>query len=281
MNAEKTSVDRHEWNDPEVFGRNKEAAHATLLPYADVESALAAHAGLVIDREASPYRLSLDGVWRFHWAPAPAAAPSGFEADDYDVSGWDEIAVPGNWQMAGDGIQHGVAKYDVPIYTNVTYPFPIDNLPYVPEDDNPTGSYRRTFRVPEAWAGRRLFICFEGVDSAFHLWVNGRDVGFSQESRLPAEFDITDFVRPGENTLAVRVYRWSDGSYLEDQDFWRMSGIYRSVYLWSAPPVHLRDFFVQTRFDESYTDAVLSVAVQARQWAAGRGERLRSRGAAL
>ncbi len=249
-----------DWSNPEVVGRNKEPGHATLVPFADVEPALAAHAGLIIDREASPFRISLDGTWRFHGAPSPGAAPSGFEADGYDVSAWDEIAVPSNWQLAGEGITRGIAKYDVPIYTNVNYPFPIDNLPGVPEDDNPTGSYRRTFTVPEAWAGRRLFLHFEGVDSAFHLWVNGREVGYSQESRLPAEFDITDFVRDGENTLAVRVYRWSDGSYLEDQDFWRLSGIYRSVYLWSAPPVHVRDFFVQTHFDEAYRDATMTVS---------------------
>ena len=257
---------KHDWSNPEVVGRNKEPAHATLLPYADVESALVAHAGLVIDRDASPYRVSLDGMWRFHGAPSPGAAPGGFEADGYDVSGWDEIAVPSNWQLAGEGITRGIAKYDVPIYTNVNYPFPIDNLPGVPEDDNPTGSYRRTFIVPDSWAGRRIFLHFEGVDSAFHLWVNGREVGYSQESRLPAEFDITDFVRDGENTLAVRVYRWSDGSYLEDQDFWRLSGIYRSVFLWSAPTVHVRDFFVQTHFDETYRDATLTVSVAVRNY---------------
>ncbi|MBN2304077.1 MAG: DUF4981 domain-containing protein, partial [Anaerolineae bacterium] len=137
------------------------------------------------------------------------------------------------------------------------YPFPIDDLPRVPEDDNPTGSYRRTFSIPAEWDGRQVFLHFAGVDSACHVWVNGQQVGYSQGSRLPAEFNITSYLQPGDNTLAVRVYRWSDGSYLEDQDFWRLSGIYREVYLWAAPSVHIRDFFVRTTLDADYRDAVL------------------------
>ena len=235
----------NDWCDPTVFARNKEAPHATAIPYADVDQALAAFATPVIGRE-SPYRVSLDGAWRFAYAPSPGLAPHGFEEPDYDDHNWDGIIVPSNWQLADPDIQRGHAKYDLPMYCNVQYPFPIDDLPAVPEDDNPTGCYRRTFSLPEEWAGRRIFVHFEGVDSAFHLWVNGEAVGYSQDSRLPAEFDITDAVEPGLNTIALRVYRWSDGSYLEDQDFWRLSGIYRSVYLWSAPPVYVRDFGVRT-----------------------------------
>jgi beta-galactosidase len=158
--------------------------------------------------------------------------------------------------------------YDVPMYCNVQYPFPIDDLPRVPEDDNPTGSYRRTFTVPEEWNGRQILLLFEGVDSAFHLWVNGEMVGYSQDSRLPAEFNVTPYVRPGENTLAVRVYRWSDGSYLEDQDYWRLSGIYRDVCLWAAPPVHVRDFWVRTDLDDAYRDATLKVRARVRNYGA-------------
>jgi beta-galactosidase/beta-glucuronidase len=223
--------------------------------YPDVEAALTGD---------SPYVRSLSGEWAFHVAPAPARAPQDFYEESFDVSGWETVSVPGNWQLQG---------YDKPIYVNIGYAFPQDGsarvpsseahrhpLPPIPEDDNPTGSYRRAFLIPEGWDGRRVFISFEGVDSAFHLWVNGQEVGYSQGSRLPAEFDITDYVRPGrENTLAVRVYRYSDGSYLEDQDFWRLSGIYRDVRLWSAPPVHVRDVFVQTELDEDYVNAVLKV----------------------
>lgn len=252
-----------DWCNPEMVGRNKEAAHATLFPFADVESAARAYAGLIIDRGASPYLRSLDGDWRFYFTPRPADMPEEFFAVGYDDSAWDTIPVPSCWQMQGD-VVHGSPKYDIPIYTNVTYPFPIDNLPAVPIDDNPTGHYRRTFEVPAAWEGREIFLHFEGVDSACYVWVNGEMVGYSQESRLPAEFNITRYLTPGENVLAVQVLRWSDGSYLEDQDFWRMSGIYRSVWLWSAPKVDIRDFFVTTELDAAYRDATLRVQAQIR-----------------
>ncbi|NOZ30088.1 MAG: DUF4981 domain-containing protein [Chloroflexi bacterium] len=240
-----------DWQNHLVVGRNKEPAHVPLVPYPDEASALRA------DRYASPYLKLLNGPWKFFLAPNPASTPGDFYRPDFDVSGWDTIMVPGNWQLQG---------YDVPIYVNVQYPFPIDDLPRVPEDDNPTGCYRRTFTIPEGWDGRQVFILFEGVDSAFHLWVNGEMVGYSQGSRLPAEFNITRYLRPGENTLAVRVYRWSDGSYLEDQDFWRLSGIYRDVYLWAAPSVHVRDFRIVTDLDEAYRDATLQVQAKVRNY---------------
>lgn len=240
-----------DWDNPTVFERNKEPAHATLVPYPDEALALAC------DRYASPFLKLLNGTWKFHYAPSPAAAPEGFEALDYDDSAWDDIAVPGNWQLQG---------YDRPIYVNVQYPFPADTYPRVPRDDNPTGSYRLRFTVPEAWAGRQVFVLFEGVDSAFHLWLNGQEIGYSQDSRVPAEFNITPYLRPGENLLAVRVYRWSDGSWLEDQDYWRLSGIFRDVYLWSAPAVHVRDFWVRTELDEAYEDATLRVLAQVRSY---------------
>jgi beta-galactosidase/beta-glucuronidase len=251
---------RNDWENPRVVGRNKEAAHATSIPYADAEMAAGG------DRKASPFYRSLNGEWRFHWDANPAIAVQGFEDPAFDVSGWDTIPVPSNWQLAGPDIQRGIAKYDVPMYTNVQYPFPIDRLPGVPEEDNPTGSYRHTFTVPQEWDGRKLFLTFDGVDSAFYLWINGQMVGYSEDSRLPAEFDVTKFVQPGENTLAVRVFRWSNGSYVEDQDFWRLSGIFRNVYLWSAPMVHVRDFWARPELDADYRDAKLIVRAKIRNY---------------
>ena len=266
-----------DWQDPGITGRNREAPHVPLVPYADEESALG--------EMQSPYLRLLNGSWRFRWAPNPASAPAGFHQVGFDDTDWDQVEVPGNWQLQG---------YGQPIYTNVQYPFPIDPrltaavqklrreadwddpstlrlleevlaFPLdVPTDHNPTGCYRTRFVLPEEWGERRIFLRFEGVDSAFHLWINGRAVGYSQDSRLPAEFSITAHLQPGENLLAARVYRWSDGSYLEDQDFWRLSGIYRDVMLWAAPPVHLRDVSIQTDLDAGYRDATLKVRASVR-----------------
>ncbi len=238
----------NDWENPQVFERNKQPGHATLMPYDEISSAIAG------DRYGSPFCRLLNGTWRFSWAPNPASAPAGFEASDFADDAWDRVEVPGNWQLQGD--------YDPPMYTNVQYPFPIDNCPRVPEDDNPAGSYRTTFRVPADWAGRRVYLVFAGVESNLTLWINGQEVGYSQGSRLPAEFDITPYLRDGENCLAARVLRWSDGSYLEDQDHWRLSGIYRDVYLWSAPPVHVRDFAVTTPLASDYVDGKVHVVAQ-------------------
>lgn len=259
-----------DWENPQVTGINKEPAHATLIPYADAASAA------TCDPTTSPFRRSLNGTWRFHLDPNPASAVQGFEQPGFDDSAWDDIPVPANWQLQGD-IARGNYRYDKPMYTNVQYPFPIDRLPGVPLDDNPTGHYRRTFTVPEEWKGRRpstgsghrLFLTFDGVDSAFYVWLNGQMLGFSKDSRLPAEFDITDFVQAGENLLALRVFRWSDGSYVEDQDFWRLSGIFRDVTIWSTPTLHIRDFAVVTELDSDYRDATLRVRADVRNYTSG------------
>ena len=243
-----------DWENPQVVGINKEPGHATLLPFADRAAALSG------ERELSPYYASLNGEWQFQAAPNAASAPQGFESPDFDAVSFDRISVPGNWQLQGD--------YDIPIYVNVQYPFPVDDALTVPVEDNPTGSYRRSFHVPAGWDGRQVFVTFEGVDSAFHLWVNGQMVGFSKEPRLPAEFNLTPYLQPGENVMAVRVYRWTDGSYLEDQDFWRLAGIYRDVYLWSAPSVHLRDFFAFPELDAAYQNATLRIQANLRNYAA-------------
>ena len=234
-----------DWQNPLILQRNRLAPHASLLPYADEASALSGERGL------SPYFLLLNGRWQFQYLTAPHQAPPGFEAVGFDDSGWDAIAVPGCWQMLG---------YGKPNYTNVNYPIPVDP-PYVP-DDNPTGLYRRTFYLPESWAGRQVLLTFEGVDSAYYVWVNGQLAGYSQVPHLPAEFDITPLLHAGENQLAVQVFQWSDGTYLEDQDMWRLSGIFRDVYLVSVPQVHLRDARVRTSLDAAYRDAVLDVQVK-------------------
>jgi Beta-galactosidase/beta-glucuronidase len=252
------TVQLNDWENPQVVGRNKEPAHATAITFADVPSALRG------ERSDSPYFMLLNGDWRFHWSPNPGTAPEDFYREDFDDSSWDTIAVPGNWQVQG---------YGVPRYLSADYAFDITHLPRVQEDTNEVGSYRTTFTIPEEWRGRQVFIHFDGVDSAFYLWINGQMVGYSQDSRLPAEFNITPYIRPGENLLAVRVYRWSDGSYLEDQDMWFLSGIFRDVYLFSTPTVHIRDFLgCGQNWDADYRDAVLPAAGQRQElWRAGCG----------
>lgn len=225
----------NDWENPAVQGRNREPARALLMPYPDEASALAGQ------RLTSPYCQLLNGEWEFYLAPNPLAAPP-FQRPDFDTTAWDRIRVPGNWQLQG---------YDIPYYTDVQLPFPPDDVPRVPADDNPTGCYRRFFEIPPAWQGRQVFLTFEGVDSAFHVWLNGREVGFSKDSRLPVEFNITPYLQPGQNLLAVRVYRWSDGTYLENQDMWRLSGIFRNVYLWSAAATRLQNLRLLADWDSS------------------------------
>jgi len=235
-----------DWENPLVTQINRLPAHTPIGAYPSAEMAL------TCNRKASPFVQLLNGKWKFHLAKSPESTPEGFYLAEYDSSGWPEISVPGNWQLQGFD--------DIPIYTNMHYPF-TPNPPFVPAE-NPTGCYRCTFRVEPAWQGRDIFLLFESVDSAFYVWVNGKKVGYSQDSRLPAEFDITDCVQPGENHLAVQVMRYSDGSYLECQDFWHLSGIQRDVILYSRPRVCLRDFSVRTLFDERYENATLWVEVQ-------------------
>jgi beta-galactosidase len=234
------------WEVPECVGLGRLPPRASLAPYPDSAAALAG------DRDASPYFARLDGRWRFRLVARPEAAPDDFAAPGFDDSGWDAIDVPGNWTMQG---------YDRPHYTNVTMPIFTDP-PRVPADDNPTGLYRLRFAVPEAWAGRRVVLHFGGVESAWFVHVNGRFAGFSKGSRTPAEFDVTDLVAAGENVLAVRVIRWSDGSFLEDQDHWWMAGIYREVFLYSTAPVWLQDVFARTDLADDFRSATLRVAVR-------------------
>ncbi len=260
-----------EIEDPRCLGINKEPAHATLMPNATLTEALAAK------RHASTSARSLNGAWKFHYVPRPEQRPVDFYKPGYDASSWKEIPVPSNWQVFG---------YGTPYYRNSGYTIkkdwprvmsepPKEYTAY--EERNPVGSYLREFEVPAAWSGRTIFLTFDGVDSAFFLWVNGRQVGYSVNSRNAAEFNLTSYVKPGKNLLAVEVYRYSAGTYLEDQDMWRLSGIFRNVTLWSAPAVHVRDFFIQTDFDAQYRDATLSVAAKIRNFgqAAGGARTLR------
>jgi len=248
-----------EWQDPAVIGVNKLPPHATLLPYATVEQALEG------TREASPFHLSLNGDWRFRHVNTPADRPRDFFRTGFDDTAWKTIPVPSNWQLHG---------YDKPIYLNIPYPWaPVDpQPPLIPPEYNPVGSYRRTFDLPAAWNGRRVFLHFDGVNSAVYLWVNGQAVGYSEDSMTAAEFDVTPFVTPGRNDVAAQVFRWSDASYLEDQDTWRLSGIYRDVYLFSTPPVHISDFGVRTDFDEAYRDATLSIRPRLRAFGGASAE---------
>lgn len=245
-----------EWQNPRVTGVNTLPGHATAISYPDEERARQAR-----DRD-SPRFLSLDGIWRFHFAATPAQAPAIAEPR-LDDSSWRPINVPGNWELQGWGVA---------IYTNYVYPFEPVDPPRVPLDDNPVGSYRTAFHLPSGWKGQQVTLHFGGVSSAFYCWLNGKFVGFAKGSRVPAEFDVTPHLAEGANVLAVQVHRWSDGSYLEDQDHWRLSGIHREVYLAAAPKFQLYDFFVQTDLDAQYRDASLKIHAKVRNFGAARPE---------
>jgi beta-galactosidase len=232
-----------EWTDPMITGRNRVLTHAPLGAWPDVESALQGSPG--------PHVRSLDGTWQFTLTGSPDQRPEGFPGGDLPAS-WLDMPVPSNWQL-----DERVA--DQPIYTNMPYPFE-GAPPYVPRA-NPTGWYWRTFDLPEDWCGREIFLHFESCDSACKIWVNGAEVGYSEDSKLPHEFNLTDFVHAGGNELAVMVPRYCTGFWLECQDYWHLSGIQRNVWLYSKPPAHIRDYVARTTFDEAFQDAELFVSV--------------------
>lgn len=241
---------QNDWENPEMIGQNKLPAHITSISFSTVEEAMK------VDIETSSRYQSLNGAWKFAWAPVPEEAPADFYREDYNVSSWDDIPVPSNWELEG---------YGTAIYTNVIYPYPVDP-PFVPDDDNPVGCYRTEFSVPRAWSDMQITLHFGGVSSAMYVWVNGQKVGYSQGSRLPAEFDITPYLKRGKNSLSVKVYRWSDGNYLEDQDHWRLSGIHRDVYLAASPKFQIYDFFAKTWFDDQYTNAELQIQAKVKAY---------------
>jgi beta-galactosidase len=236
-----TEKEPRDWENPELTGFNTEDPHATMISYPDEQSALSAVKG-----SSSAY-ISLDGTWKFHFSKTPEERPYWFFKDNYDIRDWDNTQVPSNWQMKG---------YDPPIYSNITYPFKKDP-PRIPHDINTVGSYRRSFRIPSGWEGKEVFLHFGAVSSFFYVWVNENLVGFGKDSKTTAEFDITRYIRKGSNSLSVEVYRWSDGSYLEDQDFWRMSGIQRAVFLHARPKTYINDFFIKAGLVNSYKDGRL------------------------
>ena len=238
----------NEWNNrPEIYQVNRQPAHASLIPYENITEALNG------EITSSPFYFSLEGTWKFKLASNPSKRDTDFYHDNSDVGSWGNIQVPGNWETQG---------YDHPIYTNVTYPWTgVENPspPNVPIIYNPVGSYRRNFILLGSWSGRKIFVSFQGVSSAFYLWINGNYIGYSEDSFTPKDFDITEYVREGNNNISVQVFRWSDGSWLEDQDMIRLSGIFRDVYLFSTPAVHIRDFHYITDFDNSYTNSTLTL----------------------
>ncbi|HJZ38760.1 MAG TPA: glycoside hydrolase family 2 TIM barrel-domain containing protein [Bacteroidales bacterium] len=273
-----------ELEDPKITGINNLAPHAWFIPFPDSKSFSSE-----TSRE-SPWSLLLNGDWKFHWSKNPSERPLDFFKQEYDITAWKTITVPSDWQMQG---------YDYPIYTNIQWPFRADsplmpkdysvnevkeintekqvqqddsqtkslgNPPFIPKVYNPVGSYKHNFTVPAGWDDKRVVLHFGGVNSAAYYWLNGNKLGYSEDSKTPVEFDVTKLLKDGENTLAVEVYRWCDGSYLEDQDFWRLSGIERDVYLYATPNVHMVDYFVQTDLINNYADAVLSVTVDLKNY---------------
>jgi len=245
MKKEKTHKMNNDWEDQTVFQINREEPRAHFFPFES--EALA----LKNDKSLSNYFQSLNGAWKFHFAKDPAQKAVGFEETDHDVSSWENINVPGHWEMQG---------WSVPIYLDEEYPFPPDP-PFVPHDYNAVGSYVKTFELDENWNGRDIFIHFGGVRSAFYFWLNGEFIGYSQGSKTPAEFDITDKVITGDNRIAVQVYRFSDGSYLEGQDTWRVSGLERDVYLYAVPKTRISDLFVKAELNDDLKSGYFSLDI--------------------
>ena len=236
-------------HDPRFFKENCMAAHSDHISYADEKEA---------EEKKSSFRLPLDGIWKFHYAKNYAQAVTGFEAEDFDCKCWDDIRVPAHIQMEG---------YDIPQYVNIQYPWDGREDVWrdtVPSEFNPVASYVKYFTLPEGFMKNGLYISFQGVESGFALWLNGQYVGYSEDSFTPSEFDLTPYVKEGENKLAVQVFKWTSSSWCEDQDFYRFSGIFRSVYLYTMPKVHVYDLKVQPVVDEAVLNADLLVTMQMR-----------------
>jgi len=238
-----------EWENPQVIGVNKEHGHVSVISYSDEKSAKKG--------STSSFYKSLNGKWKFNWVSKPLDKPQEFYKTKYSVSKWDDILVPGTFELQG---------YGKPYYLSHSYPPSLRKrkAPNIDENDNPVGSYKKTFTLPEEWKEREIFIHFGGVKSAFYIWINGEKVGYSQGSMTPAEFNITKYLKEKRNLVAVEVYKWSDGSYLEDQDFWFLGGIFRDVFLYSKPKIHIIDYFARCDLDEHYKDAELKIRVKLR-----------------
>ena len=234
----------NDWENPSVTRVNTTQPSANLTSH-PIEEILSSNIG-----DNFTNYLSLNGVWYFNWVPLPDQRPIDFYRDEFEVKNWDTIRVPSNWQMKG---------YGTPIYTNIEYPFEKNPPRIIGPNGNPVGSYKRYFDIPSNWDDKEIFLRLDGVESAFYIWINGQKVGYAQDSRTTAEFNITRFLKPNQNNVSVQVFRWCDGSYLEDQDFWRLSGIYRDIYLVARPQVFFEDLFIKTDFDTDYQDANLDI----------------------
>ncbi len=244
-----------DWQNQHVFEINKEYPHVFYIPQSNLKYSIPK------DSEKSGFYKSLNGKWSFNWVKNPENRPKKFYKNDYDISNWDKIDVPANWEIKG---------YGIPIYINQSYEFmPKDKRPtppYLPKDWNPVGSYVTYFEIPESWKDRQIILYFGAVKSAMYLWINGKKAGYSQGSKLPAEFNITKFIKQGRNKLALEVYRWSDGSYLECQDFWRISGIERDVFLYSKPDFQIFDCFFKPHLENNYKDASFDLEVKLKNY---------------
>ncbi|MUH37264.1 DUF4981 domain-containing protein [Zobellia amurskyensis] len=236
-----------EWENPEIFQINREAPTASFYRYETTQNALKNDSW-----ENSPFYASLNGDWLFNYVDNVMARPVDFQNIGFDTSSWNTIPVPSNWELEGHG---------TPIYTNIVYPFP-KNPPFIPHDQNPVGSYKRDFEISDDWDGNTIYLHFGGVSGAMYVYVNGQKVGYSEGSKTPAEFNITKYIQPGKNTLAVQVLRWSDASYMEDQDFWRLSGIDRDVYLYATKATTIKDYRAIADLENNYTDGLLNVNLE-------------------
>ena len=239
--------------DPAVFELNQEEGHVPLVPYVNLSDALS------FNPAKSVNYISLNGKWKFHYSDIPEGAPKDFYKENFNDRKWDTITVPSNWEMKG---------YGDPLFRNVRTPFP-PNPPYVPKEYNPTGSYRRTFNIPSSWKGKEVFLRMEKTASASFVWINGMEVGYNEGAQEPAEYNITKYIKTGRNTIAIIVFKYSDGYYLEDQDYWRLAGIFDNVWLFATPRMHIFDWVATTDLDESYTDAKLDISLDVRNYAEG------------
>jgi len=235
-----------------VFELNQEAGHVPLVPYLTVDEALKNN------RSKASAFLSLNGTWKFHFASTPEETPQNFFTGNFNDKQWDTIHVPSNWEMQGFGD---------PLFRNVRTPFR-PNPPFVPREYNPSGSYRKTFNIPAAWKEKEIFLRMEKTASASFVWINGKEVGYNEGAQEPAEYNITKYLKPGKNTIAVNVYKYSDGYYLEDQDYWRLAGIFDDVWLFAAPKTHIFDWYATTDLDKTYTNARLDISVDVKNYSA-------------
>jgi beta-galactosidase len=237
----------NDWENPKLTGINRELPHVMLHPYMDEKAALAN------DLKSSPFFYQLNGLWKFNWVKHPDARPKDFYKESFDISSWKDIVVPSDWQMQG---------YDVPVYVNIRYPFN-PNPPFIQAETNPVGSYRKTITLPMGWGDREVFFVVSAANSFLYVWVNGQFVGMSKDSKTPSEFNVTKYIKAGtSNTIAMQVFRWCDGSYLEDQDFFRLSGIERDVYLYSTPKTHIRDISIIGDLEPDYKNGIFKLKTE-------------------